>query len=129
MKLNKLLIYSLAAVIFAAIFTACTPDDGTEFDRALLIGKWQSGTNFEVYESSGEGYYWDEAEDITEEEAKKSLRFTWTLEQDVLTQIHISEMVGGELVPKVYTVTELTASTLSYEDDYGKTHTFTKVTK
>ena len=38
-------------------------------------------------------------------------------------------MVGGELVPKVYTVTELTASTLSYEDDYGKTHTFTKVTE
>lgn len=124
MKLNRLLIYSVAAVIFAAIFTACTPDGGKEFDRALLIGKWQSGTLYEVYESNGNGHTWDEGEDITEAEAQP---FTWTLEQDVLTQIHIIE-AGGK-VPKVYTVTELTASTLSYEDDYGKTHTFTKVTE
>ena len=126
MKLNRLLIYSVAAVIFAAIFTACTPDNGKEFDRALLIGKWQSGTLYEVYESNGNGHSWDTADDVTEEEAQA---FTWTLEVDVLTQIHVSEMVGGELVPKVYTVTELTATTLSYENDYGKTYTFTKVTE
>lgn len=34
--------------------------------------------------------------------------------------------VGGN-VPKVYTVTKLTSTTLSYEDDYGKSYTFTKV--
>ena len=71
MKLNRLLIYSVAAVIFAAIFTACTPDGGKEFDRALLIGKWQSGTLYEVYESNGNGHTWDEGEDITEAEAQQ----------------------------------------------------------
>jgi hypothetical protein len=33
--------------------------------------------------------------------------------------------VGGN-VPKVYTVTELTETTLKYQDDFGKTYTFTK---
>ena len=110
MKLNRLLIYSVAAVIFAAIFTACTPDNGKEFDRALLIGKWESNENqgeFYVYESDGNGH---------------------TLEQDILTHIHIIEM--GGVSPKTYIVTELTSNTLSYEDEIsGELHTFTKVTE
>ncbi|MDI9545652.1 MAG: hypothetical protein QM282_07285 [Bacteroidota bacterium] len=38
--------------------------------------------------------------------------------------MHILE-VGG-VVPKVYTVTELTATSLKYEDEFGKTYSFTK---
>lgn len=42
-----------------------------------------------------------------------------------LTQIHIMT-IGGN-VPKVYTVTELTATTLKYKDSFSVTHSFTKV--
>jgi hypothetical protein len=33
---------------------------------------------------------------------------------------------GGTGVPKVYTVTVLNTTTLSYKDDFGKSYTFTK---
>jgi hypothetical protein len=93
------------------------------FDEALLIGKWQSGTLFYKYHGDGTGATWDTADDVTEEEAQE---FTWTLVKTELTHIHILE-IGGS-VPKVYTVTELTSSSLKYHDDFGVEFSFTKVT-
>lgn len=121
MKFKRFGFYALIAFVSAVLFTACAPEEKS-FEKALMVGKWKQGTLFEVYESDGTGHTWDEADDVTEEEAQK---FTWTLEMDVLTQIHIME-IGGS-IPKVYTVTELTEDRLSYEDDFGKSYTFTKV--
>jgi hypothetical protein len=92
------------------------------FDETLLYGKWQSNTMFYKYISDGTGTTWDTADDVTEAEAQK---FTWTLVASELTHIHIME-IGGN-VPKSYTVTELTDSTLIYNDDFGKTFSFKKV--
>ena len=92
-----------------------------KFDKTLLSGKWLSGTLYEYYAPDGTGYTWDILDDVTEEEAQP---FTWTLENATLTQIHKMEMGGN--VPKVYTVTKLTATTFEYHDDYGKYYTFTK---
>ena len=72
--------------------------------------------------ADGTGGTWDTADDVTEEEAQD---FTWTLVNAELTHIHILE-IGGH-VPKVYTVTELTSSTLTYNDDFGVEFSFTKV--
>jgi hypothetical protein len=91
------------------------------FDKNLLSGKWQQGTLFEKYFSDGTGYTWDVGDDVKEEEAQK---FEWTLEKNDLTQIHLGEM--GQKVPKSYTVTELTSSSLKYKDNYGKSYSFTK---
>ena len=92
------------------------------FDETLLIGKWKSGTLYYRYFADGDGYSWDEGDDVTEDEAQD---FTWTLEKSVMTHIHILE-IGGT-VPKVYTVTELTETSLQYKDDFGKSFSFTKV--
>ena len=125
MKNLKLFLISILAV-FAIIvsMSSCSPDNDVELDQTLLYGKWQetNSLNFEVYKADGTGYTWDEADDVTEAEAQP---FTWTLEGDVLTHIHIMEM--GANIPKVYTITKLTATELTYEDDYGKTHTFDKI--
>lgn len=110
----------MATSLVALMFVSCEKFD--DFDKLLLIGKWESGTLFYRYMSNGSGYSWDEGDDVMESEAQG---FTWTLEQSVLTHIHILEMGGS--VPKVYTVTELTSTRLSYEDDFGKSHSFTKV--
>lgn len=127
MKQIKLAAGTLLFIITAALFSACGPTDDKEFDKALLTGKWQSDTLFEVYNADGTGYTWDEADDVKEDEAQ---RFTWTLEDgDQLTQIHIMEMTGTGTITKKYTITSLTAKNLSYEDEYGKTHSFTKVEK
>lgn len=120
----KQIIYPLITFfVIALFFTSCTKDPTpVEYDQTLLIGKWQEGTLFERYDDGGSGATWDTADDVSEEEAQV---FTWTLTNDNLVQIHIMEM-GGE-IPKSYYVTTLTSSTLSYHDDYGVTHTFSKV--
>lgn len=127
MKQIKLTAGAIVFVIVAAIFSACAPQSDVQYDKDLLTGKWRSNTLFEVYNADGTGYTWDEADDVKEEEAQK---FEWTLEYgNQLTHIHIMEMTGEATLPKKYTVTDLTANTLSYEDEYGVVHSFIKVIK
>lgn len=92
-----------------------------EFDETLLYGKWKCGTLYEKYVSSGTGYTWDTADDVDESEAQS---FTWELDGEKLTQYHQME-ASSAVVPKQYTVTTLTETTLSYTSN-GKTYTFTK---
>lgn len=119
--MKRLSFYLLSCVMVAFIFTSCEMVD-TSFDETLLIGKWKSGTEYYRYDTQGSGVTWDTADDVTEEEGQA---FTWTLQSSSLTHIHIMQ-TGGNGVPKIYTVTELTATTLSYKDDF-KSYTFAKV--
>jgi len=112
--------YYVGFVLVAAVFNSCGKEE--EFDEALLYGKWRSGTLYDKYLSNHTGSTWDEAEDVKEDEAQP---FTWQLVKSELEQIHIMEMDGK--IPKYYTVTELTATTLKYKDEYGKNYSFTKV--
>ncbi len=122
MKRLALIILSLA---FAALFTSsCSSDEETQasFDESLIIGKWQSGTLFERYDLDKSGATWDTADDVKEEEAQE---FTWTIDKDQLEQIHI--IVSGGVVPKVYTITNLTATSMEYKDTFGKIESFSKL--
>ncbi len=121
--MKKILSYLIPAFVIASLFVSCAEDD-ISFDEELLIGKWQDGSLFYRYDSDGTGATWDEADDIDEDEAQP---FTWTLIKAELTQIHLMEM--GGTVPKVYEVTELTATRLRYKDDFGNHFSFTKVTE
>jgi hypothetical protein len=117
------LAFIILSFVFAALFTTSCTEQETEisFDESLIIGTWQSGTLFERYDSDNTGATWDTADDVTEEEAQE---FTWTIDKDQLEQIHI--IVNGGNVPKIYTITTLTATTLEYQDDYGNTKSFSK---
>jgi hypothetical protein len=121
--IKKTLFYLTACVVIVFLAVSCEPAEES-FDESLLIGKWQSGTLFYKYLADGTGGTWDTADDVTESEAQA---FTWTLVKSELTHIHILEM--GGTVPKVYTVTELTDTSLKYEDDFGGSFSFTKVSK
>ena len=111
-------------IVFLSLMNACTltPEDETTWDETLLFGKWKSGTLWYKYVSDGTGKTWDTADDVSEAEAQS---FTWTLVKSEMTHIHIMQM--GTTVPKVYTVTELTATTLKYKDSFNVSHSFTKV--
>lgn len=114
----------LAMMALLSLSTACTKEE--EFAQEDLVGVWENDDNageFWRYRSDLTGCTWDEGEDVQESEAQK---FTWTLETNVLTQIHIIE-ISGSGIPKVYTVTELTSSSLVYEDSFGKAYYFTRV--
>ena len=121
MKNLKLIVLSIIAVA-TVVLTMSSCSSEVDFDKELLIGKWQSNTLYEVYNADGTGLTWDTADDVTEAEAQA---FTWELVGADLTQIHIMEMGGN--IPKVYEVKQLDDTTLSYKDDYGKTHNFTRV--
>jgi len=118
--MKKLLVCLMVCFSFSVLFNSCEKED-TLFDESLLIGKWVSGTVYYKYLSDYTGKTWDTSDDVTEAEAQK---FTWTLVKSELTHIHIME-VGGN-VPKVYTVTELTSTSLKYKDSFGTSYSFTK---
>ncbi|MGN0186970.1 MAG: hypothetical protein ACI392_04400 [Paludibacteraceae bacterium] len=120
---KTLFLSAICLVAVVCFFSSCAPEE-QNFEESLLIGKWQSGTLFETYAANHTGTTWDTADDVTEAEAQS---FTWQLDKSTLTQIHIMEMTGEGTIPKVYTVLTLNATTLTYEDDYGKKVTFSKV--
>lgn len=122
--MNKSIKYLGIILLTAITMVSCFPEDIDEekFDVTLLYGKWKAETLYYNYKFDGTGTTWDTSDDVTEEEAQN---FTWTLEAADLTHIYILE-IGGS-VPKIYTVTELTATTLTYEDDFGNAQTFVKV--
>jgi len=120
--MKKIVSFLVLCVVATTLMVSCDPLIEESFDETLLYGKWQSNTLFYKYLSDGTGATWDTGDDVTEEEAQE---FTWTLVESELTHIHV--MVLGGSVPKVYSVTELTDSTLIYEDDFGKIFSFDKV--
>lgn len=119
--MKKTLFYLALCVVLSLLAVSCETEP-ISFDESLLLGKWRSGTLFYKYFGDGTGGTWDTADNVLEEEAQD---FTWTLEYAELTHIHILE-IGGT-VPKVYTVTELSATSLKYNDDFGVNWAFTKV--
>ena len=121
--MKKTLFYLTMCVMVSFLVVSCEPVEES-FDDSLLIGKWQSGTLFYKYLADGSGATWDTADNVTEAEAQA---YTWTLVKAELTHIHVLQ-IGGS-VPKVYTVTELTATSLKYHDDFGVNFSFTKVGK
>lgn len=118
----KKIVFLLGAV-FLLGFSSCGDlnfgDDS--FDAAMLYGRWQEGSVYERYDETGYGATWDASDDVEEEEAQL---FKWTLEGSTLIHEHIGTFVT---VPKVYTVTMLNSNNLTYHDDFGKTHYFSKV--
>lgn len=118
---NKVLVFIMFAILIGALFTSCQKEDES-FDETLLYGKWRSGNLFYRYLSNGSGKTWDEGDDVYEDEAQN---FSWTLEKSEFTHIYVME-IGG-VVPKVYKLTELTATSLKYQDDFGKRFSFVKV--
>ena len=114
--------YIVCLVVLLSVILISCEEEASSFQESFLIGKWQSGTVYYKYATNYSGATWDTSDDVTEAEAQP---FTWSLVQAELTHIHIMEMGGN--VPKVYTVTELTASKLTYKDNFGKSYSFTKL--
>lgn len=122
--MKKLLFLTACLASFVIIsFSSC--ELPASFNEDFLIGKWErpssnNGLQCYRYDANYNGVTWDTGEDVSEAEAQP---FTWSLEGAILTQVHQGEM--GQVVPKVYTLTTLNDSTLSYRNEYGSS-TFIK---
>ncbi len=127
--MKKLSLFPIIALLFAAtmMITSSCNDEPETFDEGLLIGKWKSGTDHQVYELDYTGYTWDTADDVTEEEAQ---HFEWSLEVGTLVHIHLFEIKadGTRSVPKPYKVITLNDTELTYEDEtIGKSYTYYRI--
>lgn len=103
--------------LMALLMVSCSK----KFDPDLITGKWKTAQEYWVYSNNGTGYTWDEADDVTELEAQP---FTWKIDGTALQIVHRGEM--GQEIPKDYTLTTLSSTTLEYKDAYGKKFSFTR---
>ena len=117
--MKRTLYFIVSLVLVSALFHSCGPED--VLDETLLYGKWKSGTEYWVYKSNYTGYTWDGKDDVEEDEADP---FKWQLVKSELRQLHINN--GSFTIPKNYTVTELSATTLKYKNA-NRSYSFTKV--
>ena len=116
--MKKTFYFLVSLLVISALFNSCNKKD--EFDEELLYGKWRTGNEYWVYERGHTGYFW--VEGLYTEEQGKEQPFTWSLVKSELRFTHFDGRI-----PKPYTVTELTANTLKYKDDFDRSHSFTKV--
>jgi len=132
--INKFLLLALVGIALASCNLFNKP---TEFQLSDLQGLWQENktmhyVRFTTENSEETGYLygreWDEAEDIYEKDLLDFLAeygihgngwFKYKFEKNGdLTEIHLMDNGGAE-IPKVYVVTLLTDTDLSY---YEKDH-------
>ncbi len=121
--MKKVLVVFASMLVLMFIGTSCETEVYSPVD---MVGVWENDDNageYWRYRGDGTGCTWDTGEDVSESEAQE---FTWTLVVKTLTQIHIIE-ISNTQIPKVYTVTELTSSSLVYEDMFGKSYYFSRV--
>lgn len=117
----------IVAAICVALFslTGCDKDPEVIVNESDLVGKWvKSGTlEYWRFDSSRQGETWDEADSVFAGD-DGAIRFDWSLSDNEVTCLMRGQM--GEVVPKVYTITAISSSAFTWENDYGITTTFDK---
>ncbi|MCQ2348051.1 MAG: hypothetical protein MJZ65_02565 [Paludibacteraceae bacterium] len=127
------------------VVTGCKEGE-VEDPETMLVGYWQR-TNTNQYvrfmHDDGEmrdgyylGYEWDEDDEVYEDDLWNYMYhgnswFEWYTTVDnkdnKLTQIHLMDN-GGADIPRIYTITTLTETTLSFTDGFD-TRNYVKIAK
>lgn len=144
------------SLMVMALLTGCGIFQKPSFYESDLIGRWEAPSESDIEpegqmqyvvflndrDSTGEyryGYMWDMGDHydwpeesgsyedfLLNEEYHGNGWFRWKLTGDNLMEYHFMSEGWAE-IPKSYTITVLSATTLTYQDDFKKSHTFTRV--
>ena len=129
-KLTNIIRFASSLVLVAFLVTGCNLfnfGDEENIDISMIVGTWvRDGSYYEQYQGDGTGKYWDEGDDVYEDEA---IPFTWEFESEDNTLIKYYTTTFGTVIPKSYTVVALDEQELKYEDDYGSSYVYTKVNR
>jgi len=120
----KRILYFLGFLLVAATFHSCEVEE--DFDEDLLIGRWKpvSGTSLYFrYDRNGGGVTWNPSVDQSEERGQA---FKWKLVQSELEQRHHIEIIGEDIIIEIYTVTELTSTSLKYKNN-SRSYSFSRM--
>ncbi len=130
MKNKRYIIWALVGLLTLGGLAGCKKRVvHINVSEGQVVGVWVKNNTREYwrFDSDNTGVTWDESEDISESES--NLRFTWEIaNEDELRMVSSGEM-GNQFVPKNYTVTEISSTTMKWEDLYGLTSTLNKVSK
>lgn len=118
-------------MLSGCIFPSEDPDQAYE-----VAGLWQENGTLHYMrfttDIASEGVYygreWDEGDDVYESDLVPFGNgwFTYSLDGASMTIINLMDNNGASL-PKSYTILSATSINLSFKDNFGKTHNFTKV--
>ena len=122
-KRTALLVLSLVALLAAS---CGGQEEALNVSADQLLGKWQRTNSQEYwrYITDSTGVTWDESEDVSEEES--NLTFRWEVNGARLMHVFTGEM-ANQAVPKVYTITEISSTSMKWKDDYSMEYQFNKV--
>lgn len=130
MKNKRYIIWALVGILTLGCLAGCKKRVvHINVSEGQVVGVWMKKNTREYwrFDSDNTGVTWDESEDISESES--NLRFTWEIaNEDELRMVSSGEM-GNQFVPKNYTVTEVSSTTMKWEDLFGLTYTLNKVSK
>ncbi|MBQ7211013.1 MAG: hypothetical protein IJS05_09010 [Paludibacteraceae bacterium] len=146
----------LIPALLAAFLVSCGFNTSPTYTDSDLIGRWQAPSESDIdpdgnyqycvflaeKDSTGEyryGYMWDMGDHSDWDDSEGSYEdfmltedfhgngwFKWKLSSSKLVEFHF--MSGGwSDVPKSYTISVLTSTTLTYQDDFKKQHSWTRV--
>ena len=132
--MRKLICFAMGLLLLVGTSACVGTGPDSDIDKTLLYGTWQEGSVYERYYATPidfrlpngntvqvNGTTWDAADDISEEEAQA---FNWTLTGSTMVHEHVGTFIT---VPKVYTINTLTSNQLTYSDNYGRTHYYSKI--
>lgn len=128
-----------ALLLGVGIVLASCQKQSVNFSKSDLYGTWQE-TGKEAFVRfltaeqdtiDGEylyGYEWDQGEDVRPEDLLYHGNgwFKWKLVEAELNEIHLMDNNGAP-IPKIYTISKLTADELVYKDEVKREHSFNKV--
>lgn len=109
-------------VLGALAVTSCgEKDNHITVSDDQVIGLWlRSGSQeYWRYNADHTGASWDASEDISDVETNMSL--TWSLDGDQLMHVFTGAM-NNQAVPKTYTISSISSSTMVWYDNYYNTH-------
>ncbi|MBR4773223.1 MAG: hypothetical protein IK010_02190 [Bacteroidales bacterium] len=137
MKNRKVIRFWAVMVAAALLAVSCIkkPEDNRlVVSQEQLTGLWVKANNpyeFWRFRSDLTGITWDETPDpetgdpeMTEE--LSNLGFTWAIENGDVLMFSFPGAMENQDVPKYYYITEINASTMKWEDEYGLTYTLNK---
>lgn len=130
MKNKRYIIWALVGILTLGCLAGCKKRVvHINVSEGQVVGVWVKNNTREYwrYDSDNTGVTWDESEDISESES--NLRFTWEIANDDELRMVSSGEMGNQFVPKNYTVTEISSTTMKWEDAFGLTYTLNKVSK
>jgi hypothetical protein len=118
----------LMVLLAVAGMWSCNREEHLNVDPTLLYGRWVQVDKpyYWTFNADGTGNLVNR-EAVQEGDADNG-DFTWTLSDgdQLLTEFRGSGELGGMYIPKLYTIKEISTTSLRWEDQYGRSTNFNK---